>query len=76
MDCRINGCPVGECIRQGNEFVCRQGKSMFLLSIFYINNENIDFCLNLFLKCHPFVYLIFFLFLNKTNDSTYFNQIY
>lgn len=29
-DCRINGCSVGECIRQGNEFVCRQGKCEYI----------------------------------------------
>lgn len=61
-DCRIKGCPVGECIRQENEFVCRQGKSLFLPSnIIYINNENVDFCLNYFLKCQS-IFLSDFLF--------------
>lgn len=31
IDCRINGCSFGECVRQGNEFVCRQGKFICFL---------------------------------------------
>lgn len=35
-DCRLTGCDRGECIRQGIEFVCKQGKSLsFYHFIFY-----------------------------------------
>lgn len=55
-DCRSRGCPAGECIRQGNEFVCRQGKSFMFVAIldeFY--GEKFDFRLkNYSLKCHPY----------------------
>lgn len=26
-DCRTKGCSHGECIRQGTEYICKQGKS-------------------------------------------------
>lgn len=29
-DCRTLGCAVGECIRQGTQFVCQQGKYTYL----------------------------------------------
>lgn len=29
-DCRVNGCTAGECIRQGSQYVCKQGKLMFV----------------------------------------------
>lgn len=30
-DCRTTGCVIGECVRHGVEFVCKQGKSIFHL---------------------------------------------
>jgi hypothetical protein len=33
-DCRVAGCTTGECIRQGVEYVCKQGKCYSLLSIY------------------------------------------
>lgn len=35
-DCRSTGCTVGECVRQGLEFVCKQGEySIYILLIHY-----------------------------------------
>lgn len=31
-DCRQHGCTSGECIRQGSEYVCKQGMSFLLLA--------------------------------------------
>ncbi len=62
-DCSIKGCPVGECIRQGNEYVCRQGKSFLLLPILSLltmirlNYKYIP------LKCHPYFLSDFFVVL-------------
>lgn len=35
-DCRTEGCLTGECVRQGYDFVCKQGKcfSICCLSVF------------------------------------------
>lgn len=37
-DCRQHGCVNGECIRDGSQYVCRQGMSIFNITIFLHQN--------------------------------------
>lgn len=37
-DCRQHGCVTGECIREGSQYVCKQGMFYLILLFFYIEN--------------------------------------
>lgn len=62
-DCRIKGCPLGgDCVQQGNGFVCRQGKSFLFADRIDFNNGKFEFFFNFYLKM-PSIFFIRITFL-------------
>lgn len=81
-DCRVTGCVTGECIRQGVEYVCKQGKcyqNFLWLTTLPLVGEKFIFIFNhRFYSNNSSLHLlrIFFFFIKQETNRSTFRKIY